>query len=77
MGCCGPSGVDFVSPEDLEVVSHVVSSQGCTVQCTVDVRDTSIQITATGLPSVGLCVVLAPSDFNLLDAQKKRLGSHR
>jgi len=46
------------------------------VQCTVYVRDTSIQITATGLPCVGLCRVLAPSDFHLFDPLKKQLGSH-
>jgi hypothetical protein len=61
------------SPEDLKDVSHVVSCQGCTVY----VPDTSIQIAATGLPSVGLCRVLASSDFHLFDPRKQHLGSHR
>ena len=66
---------DFPSPEDLKDVSHVVLCQGCAVYS--GFRDTSIQIAATGLPSAGLCRILAPSDFHLFDAQNKHFGSHR
>jgi hypothetical protein len=58
---------DSVSPED----------QVKYVQCTVDVRDTSIQIAATGLPSVGLCGVLAPRNLHFFYPLKKHLGIYR
>jgi type IV secretory pathway protease TraF len=42
----------------------------------VDVHDTPVQTTATSLPSVRLCRILAPSEFHCFDSLKKHPGSH-
>jgi len=42
----------------------------------VDEQDTSTKTAATELPSVGLCGVLASSDFHLFSCVQKHIGDH-
>jgi len=64
--------------QDTSSESQTDESHFCKVGAVyADVHDTSIQIAATRLLSVGLYGILAPSDFHLSGPLKKHLGGHR
>ena len=69
MACFFPEGLFFTmscdhqdaSPEGRKDGGHLARTQACTIY----VRDTPNQVSATRLASAGLRRVLAPSDFHL------------